>query len=243
MKADRRHELKENALSSELLTLWGFLKRHGNLIAWVALGAAIVVLLIVWSVRSSRAADERLRDQYYELTLRAETDESVLNGLRELSDNKKNPQIAALAAVGVGDRLSLLAAINPAQRQAMIREAADYYDKAIRSAGDQAYIVAKAHFGLAKLNETAGDFEAAKRHYQAAIGAVPVGDPVRKQAEDGLAKLDNLRTPVLMAATAPATEPDTQPATQAATTPATGPATATASPSATRPASLPDVGG
>lgn len=224
MKSQRRHELKENVLGQELGKGWQFVKQYGNYLAWGLLGVAVVGLLVVWGVKSKRDADQRVQARYYELTSANANVEpgAVIPGLIELTEQTRDRRIAGLAAVEVGNRhLDQLVAAGqglPAdQRQALAQEAVKYYRIALDRFADQTGVAANAHYGLAKLAETSGDFAMARTEYEATFASAPQGSPMRQTATDAMERVDRLQTPVRLA-----------PGTQPASAPATGPATAAA---------------
>jgi hypothetical protein len=104
-----------------------------------------------------------------------------------------------------------------------------YYERAMAVQPDIAIVTSRAKYGLAKLAECEGDFDAAARQYEALIADAGLsGYPAVMMAETAKAGLEGLREPVSMIAKRPATQPATQPAPRATTRPAADPATAPA---------------
>ncbi|OPX24088.1 MAG: hypothetical protein B1H04_02835 [Planctomycetales bacterium 4484_123] len=221
MKARRRHELKENVLARELVQLREFFSRYGT---WMLTGviAAGLVVLIVTRVRSSRRQAlyaERVR--YAELTRDASMkDDQRLKGLAELAETARDPLTAANAAIAAADLWSrkyvgALIRSSSSEADEARRKAEELYNLVLTRYPQQSRHVAKAHFGLGALAESAGDKQAAEDHYSQAARMLNRGHPTVLEAERRLAALADLREvkfattlPTRPAATsAPATRP------------------------------------
>ena len=223
MKAKRRHELKENVLARELVQLKEFFSRYGT---WLLVGAAAVglVLLVVGRVRASRRqALYAERARYAELTRSPSIkEEERLKGLAELAETARDPLTAADAAIAAADLWSqryidaLVRSASPEADKAR-RKAEELYNLVITRYAQQSRHVAKAHFGLGALAESAGDKQAAERHYRKASQMLNRGYPVVLEAQRRLAALADFRE-VRFATTLP-----TQPTTSTAPA-ASGPA-------------------
>ena len=93
-----------------------------------------------------------------------------------------------------------------------IVEARSAYNTVINDFADLPLAAAKAHIGLAKLDEDAGDIEAARAHYQAVIDSEQAqGYSIVSAAKAGIDGLDELASPVPFATTAPAQTPPAGP--------------------------------
>ena len=237
MKAQRRHELQENALQSELSHLGEFLRRRGTAIAWVVLGVALVIFLVVYVRRGGAAREQALVARYAaaENALGnpdVET-EDVVRQFESLAAQSDDPHIAAMAAVHLGDMYASQAYmgegdLTAAEQQERLDQAENWYRTAIEEHGDQALPAAQARFGLAKLAESARDFATAREQYDAVVAAPGLaGQLVVQEAQRSLERLGRLSEPVRLATTLPAstTEPATQEAPAGAdAAPATQPA-------------------
>ncbi len=211
MKARRRHELQENVLSGELGKVVAFFRKYSTYIVWGVAIAAFVLLVTTYSMSKSRERHRSIHARYN----RATTDQTIklderLKDLEALSEQDTDSGIAALACVAVGDhsaaRLATAAVLTTAADRKRYRDQAEtYYRKAIGGFADRPVIVGRAHLGLAIMAETRRDFDAAEAEYRAvlAIRDLQAG-PLADAAAKGLETLDELRTPVAMATTAPA---------------------------------------
>lgn len=245
MKSQRRHELKQNVLDSELGKIADFFRRRGNTIAWIAM---IVLLggLVGWYVYIQHQKKANQVQQMYAHALAMERDprgaEEALQRFKELADQDQVKYVAADSCVRAGDlyALSVLTARDAGAARSAAENAAVYYRKAISDFPKEYLAVAKAHYGLGKLAETNRDFVAARKEYQEVLNVKQSsGYPVAQQAEAALASLEYLATPAPLATTssAPSTEPSTAASSAAPViTPATQPANAPAKAAATKPA-------
>lgn len=239
MKRQRRHELQHNVLDAELAKVVAFVKRRGTHLAGGLLIAAILVFVIVSLVGSSRAADEQRQRQFYQ-QIRAQGTGGLDAGkridvLKSLAGQDGDERLAALATVAVGDAYANQAAVaRPHMAAEGLREltdqAARWYEKAVGNFRDQPLATAKGHYGLAKLAETRGDFDAAREHYAAIreMRGLLVGQPVQLFALEASNRLAEITDPVRMASTAPA-DPNATTAPADANVPGPGPATGPAS--------------
>jgi hypothetical protein len=126
-------------------------------------------------------------------------------------------------------------ALNESVRDQFIQETGDAFGKVLALYGDHSAQVVEAHVGLALLAETQRDFDAAAKHYQAAIDkGEQVLPSLVELAKSNLANLDVLRQPIAFANVPVTTDmgmdeqfgPDELVPTQ----PAAGPAPADAAP-------------
>ena len=211
MKARRRHELQQNVLSAELGKLAEFFRKHGTYVVWGAAIAAFVLLVATYTISKSRERRRSIHARYN----RAMTDQTIkledrLKDLEALSEQDTDTDIAALACVAVGDhsaaRLATANALTTdADRKRLLDQAEAYYRKAIARFADRPVIVGRAHMGLAFMAENRRDFDAAEAEYRAVLAMPDLqGGSLADAAARGLETLDDLRTPVVMATTAPA---------------------------------------
>ncbi len=218
MKSDRRHELQQNALDSELGKLLSFLKRRGNQILTILLVVGVIATGIYYVRKRAAAQKAETRMQYDQyLQSRAPIDERI-SGLRTLADQDDDKWVAAMSCVQVGNLClvkSLQADMTSPARKELLDEAEGWYRRAIERFADENLAVAKARLGLAKLAEDRGDLQAAEREYQA-VSNVPgmTGQPALEEARAAMERLAALKGPVAMAASrpAPASQPESQPA-------------------------------
>jgi len=244
MKSQRRHDLKQNVLSIELAHIRDFLKRRGNLLAWAALIVALGIFIFVYVRSRHQGQIEDVRVRFEQLQAQAENPEvkaeDIIAGLKSLADQDSDPRVAALATVTLGDQCFMRSIVGQAaqaeqkevgralpksQQKELLDQAGTYYRKVLQNFPTETDAVARAYVGLAKLAEDRGDFEEAAKEYDSAIALNVTGAAVT--AQEGKARLAEIKSAVPMATTMPAEEK--KPQTQPATAPAAGPA-------ATRPA-------
>ena len=250
MKSKRRHELQENVLAQELGKIGEFLKVHGNHLATAALIVAIVILGYVLLSRRAETKKLHLQQEWARaLSGNLKPDEriSALTAMAEQSDNSR---IAALASVELGYDYAkrLVTAKDNSERSALAEKASQWYQLTIQKFPKEALALAKAHYGLGKLKEAAGQFQQAGEEYRLArISPELAYQPVGQLAEGSLQRLKELEgAKVRMATTLPASQPASPakaPATQAAGTgkigPTSAPATQAAGPGKAEPVKAP----
>ena len=226
MKSRRRHELKQNVLDAELGKVVEFFRRRGTYVAWGVLGLALIALIVWYVYRRHHGRLAAIQTDYDNLVWSQNDPDSearVLSGLQSLADQGKDKWIAADACVRVGDIFArqALAAKRQPDRQELMEKAARYYRKAIDEFPDYSLARGKAHFGLAKLAESRGDFAAASESYHAVAEVTKLrAYPIIGFAMDGLNRLPKFEVPVPMATTMPSTQPASAAATQPAIAPA-----------------------
>lgn len=237
MKSERRHELQYNELGQQLTGLMAWVKKNSTFIAWGALLAAVVVLVVVFLHRSNeKKFVERQNDFDHAIT--AVDPDVRLNGLIKIADEEGDKFITARATQLVADEysskiISGQGKATPEELKQFNAKAKDYYQRLVEKFKEFPSMVAQAHFGLAKLAENAGDFDTARAEFKAVKESSPAGYPILASAEQGLKEVDTLRQEVKFATTAPATQPSSAPAATgpaaapAPKTPATGAAKAT----------------
>lgn len=175
--------------------------------------------------------------------------QEISDALEQVVRSVDDPVLLADALVARGD-LNWTMASYPEQPEATTRPslalqedregplavAKQAYEDVLRHYPDNTMAVLSARFGLAAIAENAGDWAAAEQHYQAIVSNQKFHEAFRKQAEQRLKTLDDIRQPVFIAdrsslaaaETAPADvktpaetpAPSTQPAEDAAAEPA-----------------------
>ena len=240
MKSQRRHELQQNVLDAELAKIVQFFRKHGTRIAWGALVAALIALGAVWAWNKHKQGIAEAHLQYARLQQQLASpdarQENVAAGFLELSATSSEDQIAAESAVCAGDayaRLAIVETRDADRRAGWLEQATNAYKRAVTEVPDEKVSVAKAHYGLAKIAETRGDFETARMHYNAVLAMTDLkGEPVARLCEQSRNRLEEISEPVRMASTKP-TEPQTQ------SMPATGTQPASSQPETKAPPTQP----
>jgi len=241
MKSQRRHELQKNVLNVELAKIMEFLKAKGNYLSWGLLIVAVIVLAgVLWHRHSSSQGaeyqleyDRLVMGQGLEAELKPD---ERLDRLQRLAANDSDPVRAAMENYNVGNEYAqkMLVGANDAERKSFADQAIAYYRSIIEKYPKQRLMVAKAHLGMAKVDESIKDFDGAGREYDAMIGMMDLANyPLMQFARDAKTAMDQLKTPVVMASTAPSTQPATSSA------PASRPAGGAESMPASVPASAP----
>jgi hypothetical protein len=175
MKAERRHALQQNVLDAELGKVVEFFRRHGKYVAWGVFALALV--LFVWLyARSSAQAKERTRqDLFHRMVINLEISEETLAALEEIADQDPNKFRAATACVTVADYClqSVVkggAAMSSEERIKRIQKAEAWYDRTVRDFSGYPGAVARAHLGLAAIQEIRRGLPAARKSMEEAAG-------------------------------------------------------------------------
>jgi len=229
MKAQRRHDLKHNALDAELVKILEYLKKHiaGIVLAILAVVAATWIGLTVY--QRNEAAVSVPRQQYDHLrSLDISTPDGRSNALadfEELSTQTGNPRIAAMACIEAGD-ICVRQQVAGDFVSGALDKAQKHYQRVIDEFSEIPAATGRAHLGLARLAEGKGSFEVARDHYQQVVA---LGDKTSLLAKNSaiaaLKILGDLEKPIRLATTRPV-QPTTRPAVLPTTQPATAPATA-----------------
>lgn len=220
MKSQRRHELQQNVLDSELGQIISFLKRRGTYITWGLLVVAVIVLLVVYVRNKQRKRHQETVTQYEQLKVgRNVKPDQRLAALKKLADKGDDPRIAALANLAQADEYARRyvlggAKLSGRQQRDYARKADLLYRKVIHLKG-MPWAVARGHLGFGKLSETRREFVAARSSYQAILAMGDEAGQMKDVAEKCLEDLPRLAGRVSMATTRPA-PPAAEPAGEAA---------------------------
>jgi hypothetical protein len=217
MKSQRRHELQQNVLDTELARGVEFVRTHRTALGWGLVIAVVAVFAIFYVVRHFGQKALEVQAQYERLTMDPEmTEQEQAEGFKAVSQDS-NKHYAALALVRLGDlyarQLVGAAGMLAAQRDELADIAAGYYRRVIEGHQDRKQALAEAHLGMGKLQESRGELTAARSEYQSVLLMTELrGWPVRDQAEQAKQDLDSFKQPIRMATTssAPATAPAAQ---------------------------------
>ena len=167
MKAERRHELQHNEVADWVAATFERVKPYSRAI--VAVGVAGAVLLIAYIVLSGRSEKKRsvAWNDYYQ-AIQAES-KDVANDLETVAQEHSGVPAGlwaevALADLKLGEGIdSLFREKQPAQSK--LRSAIQHYQHVLEVA-DDALLVARARYGLARAYESLGRLDEARGVYQ-----------------------------------------------------------------------------
>lgn len=201
-----------------------------------ALGFARERLTLLQGFRPLAMEDPEARQATYRQYVK-----EISDALELVVQNVDDPALLADALVARGD-LNWTMAVYPElpeattrpsltlqeDREGPLATAKQAYEDVLRHYPDNTMAVLSARFGLAAIAENAGDWSTAQEHYQAIVDNTNFNETFRKQAQERLDSLDEIRQPVFIverpvagaAQEASADSADTAPATQPATQPA-----------------------
>ncbi|MBN1942987.1 MAG: tetratricopeptide repeat protein [Phycisphaerae bacterium] len=212
MKSQRRHELLQNTLDSEIAKLKEFFRRYGSKLSWGLLIVAVIVFgVVLWNRRAEqkRAEVQYQYDQVRSLAVQKDANrDEILTRLRALSEQDSVPWVAADAALTLGRVYAVEALTAPTgkTRKLALDAAQTSYQRVIDAFDDYPVAVAGAQLGLGKLEETQDQLEAARKRYQLVLDMPGLdGYPVKTLAQEALHQLDSLEgKPIRLATTLPA---------------------------------------
>jgi hypothetical protein len=268
MKAQRRHELKQNTLAHSLENLPEFGRQHGTKILLVVMIGLAVALLIRSRISSSRAAEEQAayalshgREAVEQLQANAgrlapagaqEISKIVDKSVQDVLDASDDPRMIAEARILQGDLNWQLAALPeppgattrpelalPRSDEQLLEAAAAAYRAAVEERNAPRESVVTARLGLAAVAENRRQWDAAKEQYQKVLDDPNTPKPLKDLAAAALTRLEILRKPPLLAA--PATAPSLPGATQPSTTASTTAPTQPATAPTTTPTTHPQT--
>lgn len=196
MKSERRHELQHNELAEWLFKVGEWLKPYQNHVFAVVAVVAVIVISVLWySKNEARKTDQAWAD------LNNAVEGGSLDLFTKVAQDNSNAVVGQTAAVLLGDlRLSLacekrFSSITMAQKE--WRSAKESYTQVLDSNAPDA-LRERATFGLARVNETEGQVDAAKRLYRDVVNQWPHG-AYAVAAKQRLADFDKPETMLMFA--------------------------------------------
>jgi predicted negative regulator of RcsB-dependent stress response len=199
MDADKRHDLKSNELAEALAKLRN-LGSDRQTLYWL-LALLIVVVAFAGYRFWSRARQAHLTTAWaklsqYEQRLASDPDASI-EGLRTLGGEAANPTLAAAARLRAAAALRERAFAQPDRQQDLLEESLATLRLVTEPPGTPPALVAAALFSMGTSYESLRQLDQAAQVYQRIVNESQfAGTPVREEAADRLASLDELRTPV-----------------------------------------------
>lgn len=163
MKAERRHELQQNALAEWLISVGKLLKPYQNIIFTAAVVAVLSAATYAWWSRSSTEQTTKAWDA---LNLALATGD--LEKLSRVMEDYPGTKVAYLAAVVAADyrlmRGCNLLFVDKALAQQELNKAIELYSDLER--GYVPELVERAKFGLARAKEAKRELEEAAEYYE-----------------------------------------------------------------------------
>jgi hypothetical protein len=210
MKAHRRQELKTNTLAEQLAEIFAYLRNQSQA-ATVAVVAVVVVLGVLWYWHRTVQA-RRLEGWQAMMTLLStsrQQDPQVLDKMEQVAASYSDLRFKAMAYAQLGNRLldEATMAENPEVARDYTARAGAAFQTVVSQMPDQTIPAAIARLGLASMAADKGDFDTAKRYYEAVGNDEQLtGTPFPQEASAGLTALEAARKlPPLAPASQPAT--------------------------------------
>jgi len=219
MKSERRHELHQNDLAQWLGKVADWAKKHINQLTAVVLGVAVIFVAWVWISRHLSSRQDEVYENYRDALMQSDSTSDQISRLEKVADQDRNKFLAAAANLNLGDLYAVQVTIGSGkvdsdQNKESLAKATAYYKTVIDKYSDQKPMVAMAYVGLGTLAEDAAKWDEAKAMYEKAQSTAPEGYPVLYRAKQALARLDQVKVPVILATTMPSTQPESAPSAQ-----------------------------
>lgn len=217
MRADRRHELKENDLSHAIASGRAYLKEHGKGFGMVALAVVAVVAATSAIVRSREATAEDHWRQKAGLSFEADVAKESLETLMTMANESDDPSFVLSALVERGaNALRLAAEAETGLDPEYNRMARDAYEALLERFEDNPLAFGIAHRGLVTVEENDfvldGDLahkERGREHLTAIVDNPALNlTPFHRMARDRLDVLDATFTQIVFAPPLPPEEPE-----------------------------------
>ncbi len=216
MKAERRHELKENDLAHIIGQARVYLSEHGTKLALIALAVAAVIVVITVAMQSSTAGTENAWRQKQALAFTdVESGKASLDTLNALVSESKDDSFVLTSLIDQGThalRLSQEAELPPDEE--LNNKARKAFTQLLSKFSANPLAFGAAHSGLATVAEN--DFaidgesshkEEARKHLTAITSNPALATtPLPQFASDRLARLDSVFTLVRFAPPLPPEE-------------------------------------
>lgn len=188
MKAEHRHELKENELSKFIAGMPEFYKKNQKIIIYVVVVAVLVVISSWFTVFRKRDEKIRLQSQATGEILSVQMEKaSVLRDLaqgqdssmmlaskseklKDLANTIENENMSALSLIKSAELLRTEIHMRPVDPETPVinhqmGQAISIYEKAITTAADNKMLIAMAKMGMGLCYEEIKDFEKAQSLY------------------------------------------------------------------------------
>jgi tetratricopeptide (TPR) repeat protein len=212
MKAEERHELRENDMANWLhYGLWAFLKQNGSyFLLFIALVFLGYRLWVYYDVKQQVARQNAFNELAADSSQENFSSLKVLTLLPDLIDSCPFVDVKAQAALklaGIYGTLAMQSDLLKSKdltRASALSKSYEFYSKALELQGNDPFIAAKAHLGIAAVYEDQGEWDKAKTEYKTIIdGPLFAGTPEAEYARSCLASMDDRRNAPRLAAWTP----------------------------------------
>ena len=228
MKAERRHELQQNSLVRGIENLPSFWREQGSKIALAVIAAALVFVLVRWyttsrtekadRVAQQLAAAELMLSNFREtgqeprmVRMAGQVRTSINDAVNDVLSSTDDPARLAEARLIRADLNWQLAALGDPSEAAtrpdaglkekpaeLLDAAAKEYQAVIDQPGLPPRLVARAHFGLAAVNEERRQWLQARSNYEAITKNPGIPKAFQDLATARIELLSKLEAPLLL---------------------------------------------
>jgi len=234
MKAQRRQELRANELVETLRQAREFLEKYATYVAGAVIVVVVILGVLLWHRSSELAEHRRQWEDYYNLerdavqlvvaslrgTELAESDDldSLVARYKARASAASDPRVRLLLLEGLGD-FCWAYAVNvvdegsdAAEKARALEEANSAFEQIAREYADDEWAVGKALMAQAVIAEEQGDFDRAEELYRRIISDPEFeASSLGELAEEALARVDELREPIVFAPPPPPPEQPEEP--------------------------------
>jgi len=254
LKAERRHELKENVLAKDLVRIRTWMGRHRAWVIGVPVAVLLIVLLTMYALNRRKSAREDEWALYHQLTgPTTKTPAQVREELLALADGTSQEELAAVAYFQAGKMAARelawrYAKLDEGAREKLEEEATAAFEKITTNYGENRWVTSQAYVLLGLLAESRGEFDKAGEAYQRAaklwpegaeLAALPAKMQIQQIRDSWPIILPDKAPPPRLSPSWPTTMPTSWPTTLPTSWPTTGPASRPTTAPASRPASRP----
>ena len=259
MKAQRRQELKTNELAETLRQAKEFLERYATYVTGGAIVVAVILIGSLWYRSSLTAGHRRQWEDYYSLEQASvqlvfgqvgapqapggEDFDTLVARHKTLVSSVNDPLVRLRTLEALGDFCWMYALRGPGgigsgseTSARALEECAAAYEQIKRDFPDDAWAAGNAMMALAVIAEERGDFDRAKEIYgQIESDQSYAETTLVDYAKEALARVDELREPIVFAPAAP------PPAAAGAAGPTPAPAATASPPPESEPVEVPSA--
>ncbi len=188
MKAEHRHELKTNELAEWLINFPQWAKENAKMIIYLSVLVVVFAGLYFWKVYEKRVISDREQLDFTNFISQISQGKTQIiqaqaqgvdtsytliqaaDNLKNIAQDTKNEQMAAMALIKEGDMLRMemhyrLGTMSAEDIVAQTNRAKDCYTKALEKSSTNPSLTATAKFGLGLCEEDLGNFEQARQIY------------------------------------------------------------------------------
>lgn len=204
MRKDRRHELQENELSTQLERVSETVKQNATMLTAIVGAAIVIVVGAIWFYNQKANAQNAAWSRLGATNASDNTPATELISRYEtVAKEKVTPAITRSAWLKVGQTAvyKLMQdrdpneAIDPDARKELLASAEDAFNAVVADPGNDITALGRALMGLGRIAEDRGDFDKAKEYYERVTSNDKLKEtPIAEEAEYRLSHMEDWAT-------------------------------------------------